>query len=195
MAESNTKGVQRARLILILVFAFFALPLVLAWVLNFTGDFTPETTTNHGTLIKPVRPVQAVGLIDAQGVAVDPALFRGEWTLVYRLVGDCDVACHQALYVLRQVRLAQGKNFERVHRLLLLDSVPTPAWVAEVQAHYPGLAVARPAAPTVAVEFAAPGRIYLVDPLGNLMMEYAADADPHGMIKDLERLLRISYVG
>ena len=39
------------------------------------------------------------------------------------------------------------------------------------------------------------GRIYLVDPMGNLMMFYEPDADAKGMVKDLERLLKISYVG
>jgi hypothetical protein len=38
-------------------------------------------------------------------------------------------------------------------------------------------------------------RVYLVDPLGNFMMSYPADADPTGMRKDLARLLRISQIG
>jgi len=38
-------------------------------------------------------------------------------------------------------------------------------------------------------------RIYIVDPLGNLMMSYPADADPSKMRKDLSRLLKVSHVG
>jgi hypothetical protein len=38
-------------------------------------------------------------------------------------------------------------------------------------------------------------RIYLVDPLGNLMLSYAPDANPKGMLDDLKRLLRLSHVG
>jgi len=41
----------------------------------------------------------------------------------------------------------------------------------------------------------AAGRSYLVDPLGNLMMSYPADAAPKGMLKDLKRLLRLSHIG
>ncbi|MFA7386651.1 MAG: hypothetical protein WCZ87_03220, partial [Thiohalobacteraceae bacterium] len=126
---------------------------------------------------------------------VDPALFKEDWTLVYRLAGPCETACQEALYVLRQVRLAQGKNIDRVQRLLLLDAPPTAEWITEIEAHYPGLAVARPRSDRNDTGFPVPGQIYLVDPLGNLMMEYATDAEPRGMIKDLERLLRISYVG
>jgi hypothetical protein len=38
-------------------------------------------------------------------------------------------------------------------------------------------------------------RIYVVDPLGNFMMSYPADADPNGIRKDLARLLRASRIG
>jgi hypothetical protein len=37
--------------------------------------------------------------------------------------------------------------------------------------------------------------VYLVDPLGNLMMSYALDARPKGMLEDLKKLLRLSHVG
>lgn len=192
---TQTDSVKRTRLTLVLIFAFFILPFALAWILNFSGDFTPHATANHGALIQPVRPVHAAALVDMRGQAITPPLFQRDWTLVYRLAGDCDEACHRVLYVLRQVRLAQGKNIDRVQRLLLLDAAQAPDWVAEVQAHYPGLVVARPVDAGAVSEFPGPHRIYVVDPLGNLMMEYAPDADPRGIIKDLERLLRISYVG
>ena len=37
--------------------------------------------------------------------------------------------------------------------------------------------------------------IYLVDPLGNLMLRFPRDPDPSRMIKDLQRLLRYSRIG
>ena len=42
---------------------------------------------------------------------------------------------------------------------------------------------------------AAADRVYLIDPLGNLMMCYAVDARPKGMLEDLKKLLRLSHVG
>jgi hypothetical protein len=38
-------------------------------------------------------------------------------------------------------------------------------------------------------------RVYLIDPLGNLMMSYAADAKSKGMLEDMKRLLRLSSIG
>src|SRR5439155_993336 len=37
--------------------------------------------------------------------------------------------------------------------------------------------------------------IYLLDPLGNLMLRFPGDPDAQGMVKDLTRLLRASRVG
>lgn len=194
-ATPMSPEMKRSRATLVLIFILFALPLVTAWLLNFAGDFKPGATVNTGTLIQPVRPVGAARLTDLQGAALGPAYFNGKWTLLFRHAGDCGDACHQVMYVLRQVRLAQGKNIDRVQRLMLLDSGTSPAWAAAVTQHYPGLALARAATAQDVAVFPPAGKIYLVDPLGNLMMEYALDADPRGMIKDLERLLRISYVG
>ena len=38
-------------------------------------------------------------------------------------------------------------------------------------------------------------RVYLIDPLGNAMMSYAADSKPKGMLEDMKRLLRLSSIG
>jgi hypothetical protein len=38
-------------------------------------------------------------------------------------------------------------------------------------------------------------RIYLIDPLGNLVLRYAPGADPSGIRRDLARLLRLSQIG
>ncbi len=188
-------GVTRTRLMLVLILAFFALPLVVAWVLNFTGDFIPASTTNHGTLVQPVRPVTAVDLVDARGAAVDAKYFIGKWTILYRHAGGCDEVCQKALYTMRQVRLTQGKNIDRIQRLLLLEGATMPAWAAATAEQYPGMTIVRAGSGAVADAIAVAGRIYLIDPLGNLMMEYALDTEPRGMTKDLQRLLLISYLG
>lgn len=194
MEAVGTARIRRSRLMLIGVFAVFALPVALAWVMNFVTDWVPGATTNHGRLIEPVVPVHLTGWRDPAGSAVGPQWLAGKWTLTYRLAGECTDDCYQTLYVLRQVRLAQGKNIDRVQRLLILDAA-APAWVAEVRRHYPGLEVVQPEAAGTGSEIPVPGRVYLIDPLGNLMMEYGADATARGMVKDLERLLRISTVG
>ena len=76
--------------------------------------------------------------------------------------------------------------------LLTDPGAPDPALVAEhpvlhiVRANRNEILRALPAAASPA------DPIYVVDPLGNLMMRFPADSDPRRMLKDVSRLLRHS---
>jgi hypothetical protein len=37
--------------------------------------------------------------------------------------------------------------------------------------------------------------LYVVDPLGNLVMRYDAREDPKGLLTDLKKLLKLSHIG
>ncbi|MGB5671107.1 MAG: hypothetical protein WBM71_11195, partial [Sedimenticolaceae bacterium] len=39
------------------------------------------------------------------------------------------------------------------------------------------------------------GQLFLVDPLGNLMMYYNLEVPAKGMMRDLQKLLKISQIG
>src|SRR5205823_10712168 len=60
------------------------------------------------------------------------------------------------------------------------------------------LDAAGPAGAALLREFPSPGReqsLFVVDPLGNLMMSYDARRDPHGLLEDLKKLLLLSHIG
>jgi hypothetical protein len=40
-----------------------------------------------------------------------------------------------------------------------------------------------------------PDSVYVVDPLGNLMMHYDARQNPKGLLEDLKKLLTLSHIG
>jgi hypothetical protein len=106
----------------------------------------------------------------------------------------CGASCERKLYIVRQVRRAQGKDAERIERLWLLTDggTPRPELLAALDGSRIGPADAglRSAFPGDAL-----ASIYLVDPLGNLMMRFPAEPDPSRMIKDLARLLKYSSFG
>ena len=135
---------------------------------------------NYGELIKP-RPV-----------AGPLAPLKGKWVLVTIDAAACDATCEKKLYIVRQVRKAQGKDAERIERLWLLSDAAKPR--AELLAALEGSRLAAADAATLSM-FPGTRDIYLVDPLGNLMMRFPADADPSKMIKDLQRLLKYSSFG
>jgi cytochrome oxidase Cu insertion factor (SCO1/SenC/PrrC family) len=196
----------RARASLLIIFALFAAPVVLAWLLFFVfPEWVPKTTTNNGVLIEPIRPLPAFQLQSVSAKRVDANLLQGKWTLVYLHKGACDTVCVEQLYKVRQVRLSQGKNIDRLQRLMLWQAEGVDeARRNELQQHFPGQLIVLLAgdAERLLEVFDVDGRtpmgqerIYLVDPLGNLMMLYEPGSEPRGMIRDLERLLKYSGLG
>lgn len=190
---------------MVLVLGLFAAPLLLAWLaITVFPDWKPETTTNYGDLIQPVRPLPAFSLETLEGTSIDETFLRGKWTIIYLRKGVCDRPCVEQLYNIRQIRLAQGKNIDRLQRLMLWSQEgASDAQRQELQAHFPGQVIAPVSGEEALLQvfsldeqrpFAA-GRVYLVDPLGNLMMKYEPGEEPRGMIKDLEKLLKYSGLG
>ena len=174
---------KRGRLQLVLLALFFVLPVAASFLIWWL-DLAPGSTGNYGTLLSP-RPVAAAPL----------AALKGRWVLIQFDSGACGAACERKLYLMRQVRRAQGREMQRVERLWLLTDTVQPR--AELIAAIEGTAIAPAGA--LAKEFPAersPAEyVYLVDPLGNLMMRFPQDPDPMRVIKDLQRLLRASQFG
>lgn len=176
----------------------FLLPLLLSFWLYYGLHWHPRGTTIHGELIEPLRTVTDVTLPDAAGVPRHD-IFRGHWTLVYIGDGACDADCRTTLFFMRQTRLSLGKDMTRVERVFL---APTRCCDRGFLAgEHPGLRVfdASPAAaqPLLA-QFPADGRaraLYIVDPLGNLVMRYDARLPPKGLLEDLKHLLQLSQIG
>jgi hypothetical protein len=171
----------RGRLKLALLGAFFALPLALA-TLAYWLDWAPGATSNYGELISPPRPIPGAPL----------EALRGKWVLVSLDAAACDAYCEKKLYFMRQVRRAQGKDQDRVERLWLVTDAERPR--AELLRAIEGTQVQRAGA--LPAQFPAAvtplDHVYVVDPLGNLMLRFPRDPDPSRMLKDLQRLLKVS---
>jgi len=174
----------RGRFKLVLLGAFFILPFVASWAI-WKFELAGGTAGNYGTLIAP-RPA---------GLPPHPAL-KGKWVLVQFDAGACATACERKLFFMRQVRRAQGREMGRIARLWAVTdgARPAPALVAALEdtviaEQGAALAAAFPA------EAGAARHIYLVDPMGNLMMRFPEDADPARVIKDLKHLLKFSGFG
>lgn len=192
-------------MLLLLASLFFG-PLLLASVWYGHADRwpLPEQRANHGRLISPPQPLLGVQLQDLQGRPLGGDALQGRWSLVYPGQPTCDAACENLLYQTRQVRTALGKDTERVQRIYLLASAPhDPARLEALRGLHPDLLLAVLASPAIVAQFPEADaaslwsgqRLYVVDPLGNLMMRYRATQDPKDILADLKRLLRLSHIG
>lgn len=199
-------GRPRGRRTLLLVAAVFMLPVVVSTAL-YLADWRPSgRALQHGELLNPPRPLGDALLEAADGTTLRLADLAGQWALVYFARLPCDDRCQQGLYTIQQVRLTQGRDARRVERLFIALAPAEPALRTGLAARYPGLRVLQAPAPvlgSLAGRFVSAtgsarddsGRIYVVDPNGNLVISYPADADPSGMRRDLARLLRLSQIG
>ena len=195
------KHLQMGLLVLV-----FLVPPVISYVLFFSG-FRPEGSVNHGQLVTPARPVEnddGMNTIDGEGFR-----FAGppkKWTLFYLAGARCDAVCGDSLYKIQQVRLTQGREMGRVRSITVLPADTLAGEIEKLRTDYPGVTVVLAAKDTyagLASQFQrgaeetlqGSGRIYIVDPIGNIMMSYPPEADPTGMKKDLKRLLKISKLG
>lgn len=187
--------VKRGRVKLLALAAFFALPVLAGYVAYFL-DLAPGGRANYGLLIA-ARPLPDPQLQDANGQPIRLSELRGKWLLLQFDAGNCDAYCERKLYFMRQVRKALGKDTPRVERVWLLTDAQRPkqALLEAIE----GTLLVRAAGSALAAEFPAENattdHIYLVDPLGNLMMRYPREPDPSRMLKDLQRLMRVSRIG
>jgi hypothetical protein len=201
-------GGRNSRLQAWLLAALFLAPLLASFVLYYGGDWRPHGHTNHGDLVQPLRALPAVSLPTAAGGQTSPRLFIGKWTLIYIGAGDCNERCRTALIDTRQVRLALGRDLDRVQRVFLytgeccrgaydrsrLDREQSDLVSASFEG--PTAGQLHSAFPSVGgVPAAHGGRIYIADPLGNLVLSYAADAPRKGLLEDLKKLLKLSHIG
>lgn len=192
--------VQRKQ-VWVLVGVFFA-PLLLAFVLYYGNGWRPAGGTNHGDLIDPPRPLPAVELASGEGEKLPAGVWQGKWSVVYVGDGSCDQRCREALTLMRQTRLALNDDMQRIQRIFVASGNCCDR--AYLEAEHAGLITARgddEAGTQLLATFPdnaalrSAGRIYIVDPLGNLMMRYEPDAPAKALLEDLKKLLKLSHIG
>jgi hypothetical protein len=184
VVEHNVEKALRARNLrtLAILAGLFLLPLAAAFWMYYGTQWRPARTINQGELISPVRPL-----------AEDR--FKRKWTLVYVGDGQCDADCRKALFIMRQTRLSLANDMNRVERAFLVTG---NCCAKDVASAYPGLIILDTPRPDVLAAFPGadrPHSLFIVDPLGNLMMRFDLRQDPKGLLQDLKKLLSLSHIG
>lgn len=206
MPDSSASKPRNPPWVLYILLLVFAAPVVLSWwMYNFTQLGRDGGAYSHGDLIIPPRPVREMTLFDPSAGMRERHL-HGKWNLIYLADGECDRKCEQRLYVMRQLWIAMGKDSDRLQRVVMIFNVPDKGSTASWAQQYPGQLMALingVDSGTMADHFSlaaddrplTAGRLYIIDPRGNLMMSYPSGTNPSGIIKDLKRLFKYSSIG
>lgn len=203
MSNKLNKGRKQ----LLLLIGFFVAPILLAIIMyNTMPEGGPSNTKNYGDFVTPARPLTDVSLVSESEKEFKFSDMKKTWIMIYIGEAECNKACAESLYKMRQTRLAQRGEHLRIKRLYISTSGKAKASLKKVLKDHPGLEVVSGKAKNInavleqfKLENKAPAksanRIYLVDPLGNLMMSYESGFDATGLVKDLTLLLKISRIG
>ena len=192
----NQRKSARPFWMFLILIALFFVPIILAWVIFNRNSALPEGTTNHGALIQPPIAIAKVNLRNSKHKAIQPKLLRGRWVMMYiPATANCDQVCKKQLYYMRQIRVATGKNRNRVIRVITTvgDMKNSKELSTLLKKPFKGtlhLTINR--RKKLALQ---QGYLYIIDPVGNVMMRFTPKANPSDILKDMQRLLRISQIG
>jgi len=189
--------IRTGRIKMILILLVCAAPIIASYATYYF--LKPQGRVNYGELVLPVKPVPPAQLHTLDGRPYDFAALQGKWVMLTVDGGACPEACVEKLYKMRQVRAVQGKDADRVEMAWLIDD--DAQLETRVIRAYDATHMLRAAGtPLLAALPPASGgalrdHIYLIDPLGNLVLRFPKNAMPEKMKKDLERLLKYSGIG
>jgi hypothetical protein len=203
----NKSNQSRGRWKLLLVLAVCAAPLVGSYLTYYV--IKPKGgVTNFGALIDPrEHPIPAMASTTLDGKPATLENYKGKWIMLKVGPSDCQQDCQDQLFAMRQLRTMQGKEMERIERVwMITDDQPLDTLLMRVN---DGTRMLR--APAAVIDKWLPlepgagdrasDHVYLIDPLGNLMMRFpkgAVSSDTEKVKKvhkDISKLLKASAIG
>ena len=196
--QAAPESKAKSRWTLFLVMALCAAPMTFSYLSYYV--IKPQGHTNYGDLIDPrAYPIPELGITTLDGKPAALEDFKGKWILLQVSGGDCQKACADKLYYMRQLRFSQGKEMERIERVWLVadKEAINPQLIREFEGtHILRVEPAKLAAwlPVDAGSSAA-DHYFMIDPLGNLMMRFPKEPDNNKIKKDISKLLRASRIG
>ncbi len=178
------------------------IPFSIAWYLTTDPDFRPGST-NNGELVIPIITTERSDLQGIDGFSVNNIdELKGHWVML-NIIPDaqCSKVCIDAIHATKQLRLMLNKDLTRTRRAVIVmqreqqDSYQ-PWWDEDdrLLKVKPVAALAEKIRKLLGPGMA-DGQLILMDPLGNLMMQYKSGFDPYAVKRDLKKLLRISQIG
>lgn len=196
--STNTSQQQSGRWKLLLVIAVCAAPVLASYFTYFV--IKPGAATNYGTLLDPRQfPIPSLDALDLQGKSTSLETYKGKWLMLQVDSAACDAQCQKKLLDMRQLRTAQGKEMDRIERIWLMtdDQLIDTRLLTGIEGTRILKVDAARLQAWLPVESGSSLRdhIYLIDPLGNLMMRYPKNADANKIKKDLSKLLKASAIG
>ncbi len=186
-----------------LILLSFAAPVILAYVIFFFVDV--DSYTNHGEILNPIVQIGDFELKDADGKLIPVDKLTYKWRLISFLDKHCNQACQSRLHDSRQIHTSLGKDRHRVNRMFVhLESADNELKTL-IDSEHPGVIHVYGDAQHIesVIGHSKNGNgpmlhdniIYIMDPMGNVMMRFTQDQPNKDLLYDLRKLLKASQIG
>lgn len=186
----------RGQLKLLAIAAVVIGPILIAWLMVKLQIGIPQSQSNQSSLVEPALSVQ-----DWQ-LPLDPVGYGAPWRLLVTAPGQCDDACLALVHEARQIHIATGREADRVEHALALGEPASAELLSRLQQDYPRLEQLPFAADVYQrslqahpADWQRGAQLWVIDPLGRVVLHRDADNPGKHLLDDLRRLLKLSKVG
>ncbi|GMR18075.1 MAG: cytochrome c oxidase subunit I [Gammaproteobacteria bacterium] len=176
----------------------FVAPVILAYLVFFFGSVS--SFTNKGEILNPIVDISALKLKDETNSLIPKKTLTYKWRLISFVGSDCDTACNSRLYDVRQIHKSLGKDQHRVLRMIVHLQAPSDDLNKLIESEYPNALNFYGDEKTITAALGETSKIkeneiYIMDPMGNIMMRFTQEQPNRDFQKDLRKLLKASQIG
>jgi len=198
MTNTTTQS-PRSNTTLWLLLSSFIIPAIAAYIYFFYGN--KPSSNNNGELITPVIDITTLKLSNNTGELISRDKLTPKWRMYYFAPSSCNKDCQLSLYNMRQINIALGKNRDRVQHVIVHLDKANGEFSQLISKEHPEAILLHTKIENISALSDAEANavdtqsIYLVDPLGNIMMKFHKNISPKLMLKDINKLLKVSRIG
>jgi cytochrome oxidase Cu insertion factor (SCO1/SenC/PrrC family) len=183
------------------VLAFVA-PVALAYIMFFFVDV--KSFINHGEILNPIVHISSFKLTDEDNEIIPQAELTFKWRLISFVGKECDQSCESRLYDTRQIHTSLGKDQHRLSRMFIHLEPASESLNKLIDEehenviHVNGDVGVIKKALGVNIRSDASitnNEIYIMDPMGNVMMRFTQEQPNKEFLYDLKKLLKASQIG
>jgi cytochrome oxidase Cu insertion factor (SCO1/SenC/PrrC family) len=183
------------------VLAFIA-PVVLAYIMFFFVDV--KSFTNHGEILDPIIHITDFKLRDEKAQIIPQQELTFKWRLISFLGKHCDQQCEKRLYDTRQIHTSLGKDQHRLVRMFIHLQPADKALLALSEKTHKNVIHVNGDAGIISKALGKNLRddagirnneVYIMDPMGNVMMRFTQEQENKEFLHDLKKLLKASQIG
>ena len=181
----------------------FLTPIVVITVSTvwYYSGYGPEEKVNYGHLLSEPIDIGTLDLeLDYQNLNVDS--MERKWMLVHFINGACLESCADLIYVARQVNVLLARQQTRVKRYIAAPIELKPKLENFFTTYQDLNFIEIKDQSSTIREFKKNGidpftqpNIFVIDPIGNIILHYSGEVDGKKLLADLKKLLGASKIG